>query len=95
MLIGAETYERKWVTYEIMQSYKRGNGLLGVYIYQIKDQYEKSDHPGINPFERIYVEQAGKKVYFSGLYPTYYWFRDNGYSSLGSWVEKAAIAAGE
>ena len=32
VLIGKETSDRKWVRYEIKESYKKGNGLLGVYI---------------------------------------------------------------
>ena len=94
VLIGAETYDRKWVKYEILESHKRNNGLLGIYINQIKDQDEKTDKAGPNPFKSIYIEQDGKKVYFSELYPTYYWFTGDGYKNIGSWIEKAAMAAG-
>lgn len=94
VLIGAETCDRKWVRYEILESHKRNNGLLGVYIYQIEDQHGKTDQAGPNPFKSIYVERNGKKVYFSDLYPTYYWFSNEGYKNIHSWVEKAATAAG-
>jgi hypothetical protein len=37
VLIGRETSERKWVRYEIEKSYERGNGMLGIYIHNIKN----------------------------------------------------------
>src|SRR5689334_8475585 len=37
VLIGAETFDRKWVNYEIQQSYSDGKGMLGIYIHQLKD----------------------------------------------------------
>jgi len=94
VLIGAETYDRKWVKHEIIESYKRNNGLLGVYINQIEDQDGKTDQAGPNPFDSIYIERGGRKVYFSELYYTYYWFGDNGYKNMGSWIEEAATVAG-
>lgn len=94
VLIGAETWNREWVKYEIEESHKRKNGLLGVYINQIDDQYGKADEAGPNPFNYIYVEQDGRKIRLADLYSTYYWFSDKGYENLGSWVENAAKAAG-
>lgn len=94
VLIGAETYKRKWVKYEIIESYKRGKGLLGIYINQIGNQDGETDEAGPNPFDSIYIEQDGKKIYFSELYPTYYWYSEKGYENMGSWIEEAATAAG-
>jgi hypothetical protein len=93
VLIGAETSDRKYVQYEIIQSYKKGNGLLGVYIHNLKDKNGQTDRKGSNPFDYIYIDQNGKKVYFSQMYPTYDWINDDGYSNLGDWIEKAAIKA--
>jgi len=55
VLIGAETYLRKWVRYEIIKSFDRGNGLLGVYIHNIKDKNGKVDLKGPNPFDYVGV----------------------------------------
>jgi PKD repeat protein len=88
VLIGAETYNRKWVKYEIRASYQRDNGLLGIYINRIEDKNGEKDEAGPNPFNSIYIERNGRKVYFSELYPTYYWFGDKGYENIGSWIEK-------
>jgi hypothetical protein len=37
VLIGSHTASRPWVAYEIQQSIKRGNGLIGVRVHKIKD----------------------------------------------------------
>ncbi len=38
VLIGKETANRPWVRFEIEESIKRKNGLLGIYIHHLKDQ---------------------------------------------------------
>ncbi|MED3653983.1 TIR domain-containing protein [Heyndrickxia sporothermodurans] len=95
VLIGSETSERKYVGYEIEQSAKRGNGLLGVYIHRVKDANGSTDTKGKNPFDNWYYERDGKKVYFSEIYPTYDWVSDNGRDNLGKWIEAAAKKAGK
>jgi hypothetical protein len=98
VLIGSDTFGREWVGYEIIESYKRGNGLLGIYLNNIRDLSGHTDMKGRNPFENIYLEPNGKRTYFSELYPTYEWILDNGfnngYNNFAIWVEKAATAAG-
>ena len=95
VLIGAETSTRQYVGYEIKQSYTRGNGMLGIYIHNMKDVNSRTDTKGANPFDGWYVERDGRKVYFSELYPTYDWVNDNGYKNLGDWIEAAAKKAGK
>ncbi|PAX59804.1 TIR domain-containing protein [Brunnivagina elsteri] len=94
VLIGAETSTRKWVDYEIKESYARGKGLLGIYIHGLKDKLGKTDIQGKNPFNNIYVETSNQKTYFSDLYPTYDWVLNEGYKNIGLWIEKAASAVG-
>lgn len=79
VLVGAETCASRWVKYEIEQSIKRGNGLLGIDISKIKDFYGKTS------------ERCGK---IPVGYDFYLWNNDDGYNKLGDWVEKAAKAAG-
>lgn len=95
VLIGAETSTRQYVGYEIKQSYGRGNGMLGIYIHNMKDSNGQTDTKGSNPFDGWYIERDGRKVYFSELYPTYDWVSDNGYKNLGDWIEAAAKKAGK
>jgi hypothetical protein len=79
VLIGARTASRRWVKYEIRKSIERGNGLLGIYIHNIKDFDGKTDSKGANPLP------AG--------YPVYDWINDDGYTNLGAWVDRAYDAA--
>ena len=94
VLIGAETAGRDYVNYEIEQSHNRNNGLVGVYIHNVKNFQGETDSRGANPFDDWYVETNGRRVYFSEMYKTYDYVLDNGYDNLGSWVEEAAVAAG-
>ena len=81
VLIGKESSTRSYVKYEIEQSIARGNALLGVRIEKIKDISGNVDDAGANPLPIGYL--------------VYLWNKDDGYSNLGSWVEKAAKAAGK
>jgi len=94
VLIGKETWGRTWVKYEIKRSYTRGNGVLGVYIHRIKDQYGDTDSKGKNPFDYLYITQDGREILFSEMYSTYDWISDDGYHNLSDWIETAARQAG-
>jgi len=94
VLIGRETAQRPYVLYEIKKSYARGNGLLGVNIYKIKNLQGEVDDSGENPFDKLLVSENGAKVALSSKFPVYNWNNDNGYANLGSWIEAAAKKAG-
>lgn len=101
VLIGAETSERKWVNYEIEESYKRSNGMLGIYIHNIVNQYRATGLRGKNPFDNFTVEHPSQyayisppKIRMSQKFPTYDWLDDEGYKNFSKWVEAAALAAG-
>lgn len=80
VLIGAETAQRKYVTYEIEQSIAKGNGLLGIFIDQIADQQGRTANRGAVPDA---LTRAGA--------PVYAWDKDH----FGEWVEAAAKNAGK
>ena len=90
ILIGTETSTRKWVKYEIEKSYEVGNGMLGIYIHNIKNALRQTAVKGRNPFDNFSITRNGRKVYLSQIYKTYDWINDKGYDNLGSWVEQAA-----
>lgn len=94
VLIGAKTSEREWVIYEINESLKKGNGLLGVYIHKCPVFDRSIDTKGTNPFDNIYFDRNGTKQYLSETYKTYDWIDDNGRENLGNWIENAAKNAG-
>ena len=50
VLIGSETYSRRWVRYEIMKSISRGNKVSGVHINAIRDRNGLIKNEGPNPF---------------------------------------------
>jgi hypothetical protein len=90
VLIGAETSTRDYVIYEITQSWAKENGLLGVYIHNLKNTAQQTDVKGANPFNQWTFKRNGAIVSI----PTYDWVSDNGYQNLGTWIENAAKAAG-
>ena len=50
VLVGEETYQRRWVDYEIFKSIEVGMGVFGVRIHQLRDRQTQQDNPGGNPF---------------------------------------------
>ena len=88
VLIDAETSDRKWVRYEIQRSYERGNGIIGIYIHNLKDSDGNTDTKGDTDFGKIDGEHE-----FKDLFRTYDWVDDSGYENLGDWIERAALIA--
>jgi hypothetical protein len=80
VLVGAKTCGSRWVKYEIEQSKARGNGLLGIDVSKIK------------VLKGATSERCGE---IPRGYPFYLWYKDDGYHNMGSWIEKAAKAAGK
>ncbi|MDV0443359.1 TIR domain-containing protein [Methanorbis rubei] len=56
VLIGEETSNRKWVKYEIEQSWRMGKGVVGLYIHNLKDSNGKGSNKGKNPFRGIIID---------------------------------------
>jgi hypothetical protein len=52
VLIGSETYNRRWVRYEIMRSMFKGNHILGININSITGKDQKTKALGPNPILR-------------------------------------------
>jgi MTH538 TIR-like domain (DUF1863) len=94
VLIGAETSASPWVSYEVKKSYERGNGMLGIYLHNIKDFAGKTDTSGSNTFGELGQFANGQSIYFWSKYSTFDWVLDSGYENLGKWVEDAAKKAG-
>ena len=98
VLIGAETSSRDYIKYELEQSWKKGNGILGIYIHQMKDKKSKTGTKGNIKFGPIFTspnDDKDDKKYFVDRFSTYDWVDDNGYDDLGDWVEAAAKEAGK
>ena len=66
-LIGTETWQRRWVRYEILKSYDRGNTLFGVHINSVKDKNQNTFSQGKNIFDYL-----GFTISSDGTTQTYY-----------------------
>ena len=47
VLIGSETYSRRWVRYELIKSMARNNKILGVHLNRIEDKNQKKKRLGL------------------------------------------------
>lgn len=55
VLIGSDTFSRPWVRYELLKSFRRGNGMLGVHVNSVKGKDQLTKPLGPNPFEYVGV----------------------------------------
>ena len=95
VLIGSQTAESNWVNYEIQESIRRENGLLGVYIHSVKDSNGYISGQGRDPFGNPpmkFSPSSGTPHYPCCSY--YDWVQNNGRNNLGNWIEHAARQAG-
>jgi hypothetical protein len=81
---------RDYVDYEITASHKKINGMLGIYIHNLKDM-DKTDTTGSNPFDKWTFKNSEGSIV---KYPTYDWVNDDGYKNMSNWIEVAAQKAG-
>lgn len=94
VLIGSQTSNSRWVNYEIQESIKKVNGLLGVYIHNIRNENSlRSTIKGESPFSKppINFVPVTKLIYPCCSY--YDWVNEKGYKNLGNWIEIAARQA--
>ncbi|WP_434336044.1 TIR domain-containing protein [Mycoplasma capricolum] len=89
VLIGSETLNRKFVQYEIQESIKRKNGIVGISIGRIKNQnrltsISQSPYTIVNGYRFIDI--------CDGFYD---YVLDDGYSNMGKWIEQAAKKKGK
>lgn len=66
VLIGSETYARKWVIYEIFRSIYKGNKIIGIHINRIKGKDGLTKSNGSNPFDYlgVYFNEDGSSFAF-------------------------------
>lgn len=48
-MVRTETFNRRWVDYELFKSLEKGNKIIAVHINGIKDKYGKTKTNGNNP----------------------------------------------
>lgn len=67
VLIGEETLTRKYVKYEISESLKRGNAIIGVDIHGIKDFNGRTSMAGNYHSVIGYDDDDGAPIYFDNI----------------------------
>ena len=94
VLIGGKTAGRKWIDYEILESWNNKKGVLGVYIHNLKNKDGDQSSKGRNPFDGFTVGEDKKPL--SSVVKAYdppYSTSSNVYShiqeNLEAWVETA------
>ena len=56
ILVGTNTFLRRWVKYEIVKNFVEGKGILPIYINRIPSRNEGIKVKGVNPLERLTVD---------------------------------------
>ena len=88
VLIGQDTCNRDFVRYELQQSYKRGNKIIGIFIHNIKDMRTGlTSSKGNTTFGSLGKDSKRDDVYFYQIAKTYDWINDDGYNNFGKWIE--------
>ena len=62
VLVGTNTAGRKWINYEIVNSWDKGMGVVGIHIHGLKNSDGKISTKGKNPFNFINYDNSGKKL---------------------------------
>ena len=58
ILVGTNTANRKWINYEISESWSQGKGVVGIHIHGLKDRYGLTSTMGANPFLYVRVPKT-------------------------------------
>lgn len=94
VLIGAETYGRKWVQYEIKKAWEEKRGLFGIYIDDIKCTRTRSTCArGSNPFDYWQVNGTPMSRYITTYTPDFFDAYGDISRNLSGWVATAIAEA--
>jgi hypothetical protein len=94
VLVGENTASRKWVLYEISESWNESKGVVGICIHGLKDSDGHQGSSGINPFGYVTLKKNNKplssivKLYdppYTSSTDVYDYIKKN----ISGWVEEA------
>lgn len=89
VLIGSETSNREYIKYEIKKSWERGNGIIGIYIHNKKNDDGYITQKGDTDFGPIFTSMFDDKKHFFQRFKTYDWVNDDGFKNMWKWIEQA------
>lgn len=96
VLLGTNTLTRPFVQYEICESIKRGNAVIGIHVHNIKDMLTGWTSSKCNTHAVIGHYNDNTPAYFDNINQGIYdYILENGYANLGAWVENAAKKKGK
>ncbi len=62
VLVGSNTANRKWINYEIVESWNSDMGVVGIHINGLKNSEGFTSQKGSNPFDFITYGNSGAKL---------------------------------
>lgn len=62
VLVGENTANRKWINHEIIESWDKGMGVVGIRIHGIKSTDGTTTKMGANPFDFVTHVKTGRKL---------------------------------
>jgi hypothetical protein len=65
VLAGMETWQRRWVRYEIARSVVKGNGLLTVGIHGVRDRKQELAKKGADPLAQMGLYRSGGGIFLA------------------------------
>jgi MTH538 TIR-like domain (DUF1863) len=94
VLVGENTYQRKWVLYEISKSWNEKKGVLGIRIHGLKNSSGNQGISGPNPFSSITLNGNSKKLdsvvkLYDPPFTSSTYVYDHIKENLSDWVQKA------
>lgn len=87
VLIGSQTLRRKYVQYEIIQSHKRGNKIIGVKIGGLKDINSDTSNSDISNYILEQDNYGNVILDTDKAISKIYDYTDDGYNNLKFWIE--------
>ncbi|MEK2688873.1 TIR domain-containing protein [Bdellovibrio sp. GT3] len=98
VLIGKDTYGRKWINYEIQKAWASGKGVVGIHIHNLKDSGGNQTTKGVNPFSYFNINGTP----FNNIVKAYdppHWDSKEVYAHIKAniehWIEEAIAIRGK
>jgi len=92
VLVGTNTAGRKWINYEIKETWNSRKGLVGICIHNLQDKNERQSPKGANPFNGFNINgtslSSTVKLYdppYNTSKDVYAYIKQN----IASWIDEA------
>ena len=67
VLAGTNTFQRRWVRYEIARSIIKGNGLLTVFMHGVKNKQGQTSRKGFDPLSQMGLYKSNNRILLAEL----------------------------